>query len=73
MSPHPPATSTEGIGVEDLPMINRALFDLSVRAAADLHDPHREYEAFIEALWSQLAAAFDWRPQPWPAEVPPPD
>lgn len=65
---HPSASP--GIGVDDLPLINRALFDHAVRAATDLHDPSSDPESFIMALWTLLANAFEWSPQPWPQETP---
>ena len=68
---HPSAS--RGIGVDDLPLINRALYDHAVRAAADLHDPSSDPENFIETLWAHLANAFEWNPQPWPQEIPLPE
>jgi hypothetical protein len=64
-----------GIGVEDLPAVMRELFDQCVADARATADPAEDFDAFIEELWRQLAAAFglvrrDWpegAPQPWPA------
>lgn len=68
-----PPSASPGIGLDDLPLINRALFDHAVRAATDLHDPSSDPENFIEALWTHLATAFEWSSQPWPQEVPVPE
>lgn len=59
----------EGIGAEDLPAVNRALFDHALRAALRARDPRRDFEGFVEALWQQLAAAFEWQPQEWPQDL----
>lgn len=64
---HPHAA--EGIGLEDFPLIARSLFDLAVRGAT-LHDPRSDPDGFIEALWAELANAFEWTPQPWPQDLP---
>lgn len=65
---HPPAS--EGIGFDDVPLINRGLFDHAVRAATDLHRPGGDRHAFIEALWTELASTFEWSSRPWPQELP---
>lgn len=56
--------ASEGLRLDDLPFINRTLFDHAVRAAADLHDPAIEPTPFVEALWAELAKVFEWDPRP---------
>lgn len=70
-SPHP------GITVDDLPAIMRELFDQCVADARAVVDPREDFDAFVDALWDQVAAAFslvrrDWpagAPTPWPAQM----
>ncbi len=64
-----------GIGVDDLPAVMQELFRQSVADARAVVDPSEDFDAFIDELWRQVAAAFglvrrDWpegAPQPWPA------
>lgn len=67
-----PPPDSEGFGLDDLPLVNRALFDHAVRAATDLHDPALEPDAFVEALWGQLANVFEWLPPSRQIDVTPP-
>jgi len=70
IDPSRPTATRDGVGLDDLPLVHRELFDHSVRAATDLHDPRSELEAFIEALWEALARTFEWVPEPWPQGLP---
>jgi hypothetical protein len=66
-----------GISIDDLPDVMRALFDQCVADARAVADPSEDVEAFVDALWEQVAAAFslvrrDWpadAPKPWPAQL----
>lgn len=62
--------TTYGVDLDDLPLVNRALFDHAVLAATDLHDPRSDFEAFVEALWEALARTFEGVPEPWPQGLP---
>ena len=70
-----PIRDQPGIGVEDLPAVMRELFDQCVPDARAAVDPSEDFDAFVDELWRQVAAAFgllrrDWpegAPQPWPA------
>ncbi len=63
-----------GVGVDDLPGVMQELFLQSVADARALENPSEDFDAFIDELWRQVAAAFglvrrDWpegAPQPWP-------
>ena len=68
--PSRPTLTRDGVGLGDLPLVHRALFDHSVRAATDLHDPGSDFEAFVEALREALARTFEWVPEPWPQGLP---
>lgn len=57
------------IDLDDSPRIARALFGLSWAAAHDRTDPPGDLAAFREALWEQLAAAFEWVPLALPGGV----
>lgn len=59
----------EGVSPADLPAINRALFDHAIEAALSARDPCDDLGGFVEALWQQLAAAFEWQAQDWPEDV----
>ena len=48
--------------LDDSSEIARALFELSWAAAHDSSNPQEDLAAFREALWEQLAAAFEWVP-----------
>lgn len=50
------------ISLDDSQGIARGLFDLSWAAAHDGSSPQRDFAGFREALWEQLAAAFEWVP-----------
>lgn len=62
-----------GVGIDDLPDLMRELFLQAVADARATVDPRVDFEAFIEELWQQTAAAFgltrrEWlrdAPQPW--------
>jgi hypothetical protein len=66
-----------GITLDDLPEIMRELFDRCVADAQSVADPEQDFDAFVNALWDQVAAAFslvrrDWpdaAPTPWPAQM----
>ncbi len=66
-----------GITLDDLPEIMRELFDQCVADARMVVDPRENFDAFVDTLWDQVAAAFslvrrDWpagAPTPWPAQV----
>jgi hypothetical protein len=72
-----PLTAITGIGADDLPALMRQMFDQCVADARVLVDPAADFDAFVEALWEQVDAAFgitrqEWpegAPQPWPALV----
>lgn len=67
----------EGITLDDLPEIMRELFDQCVADARAVVEPREDFDAFVDALWNQVAAAFslvrrNWpagAPTPWPAQV----
>lgn len=77
MADDEPVDSSEfpGIGVDDLPGVMRELFEQCVADARATVDPGQDFDAFVDALWAQVSAAFglvrrDWpagAPQPWPA------
>ena len=61
-----------GITVDDLPAIMRELFDQCVADARSVADPHEDFDAFVEQLWDEVAAAFSLVRRDWPAEAPTP-
>ena len=67
----------DGITIDDLPTIMRALFDQCVADARAAVEPHTDFNGFVERLWQEVATAFslvrrDWPSgvsKPWPADV----
>ena len=64
---------SEGISEAELPALHREMFDWCVHAALAERDPTVDFDGFVEALWTQLVAAFELGPQPvWPEGLPQP-
>ena len=59
-----------GFGVEDVAPARRALFELAVSQADQDADFVADRDAWLEALWSQLAELLGWDPGPWDAYLP---
>ena len=59
-----------GFGVEDVAPARRALFELAVSQADQDVDFAANRDAWLEALWSQLAELLGWDPGPWDAYLP---
>ena len=59
-----------GFGVEDVAPARRALFELAVSQADRDADFAANRDAWLEALWSQLAELLGWDPGPWDAYLP---
>lgn len=57
------------VDLDDPRQVSRALFDLAWAAARDRAHPCKDLSAFQEALWDQVAAAFEWAPLPQPSGV----
>lgn len=62
-----------GFGPEDVPAARRAVFDVAVEQATADVDPRVDFEAWVEALWSELAELLGWAPRPWPTQWLAPD
>lgn len=67
-----PVPESPGIGVDDLPALMRELFDQCVADARLTADPREAFGAFVDALWEQVAAAFELTRREWPAGAPAP-
>ena len=47
-----------GLGVDDLPEIYRAEYLHAIELARAQHEPHSDWEGFVDALWGALVPAF---------------
>lgn len=57
------------ISLDDGSQVRRGLFDVAWAAAHDQTGPPLDLVAFREAVWEQLAAAFEWVPLATPPGV----